>query len=121
MAVVGLYGAVGFLVAAAVGQIAGVSGFASATDVAQAQQVLNNIRLDQIRNRLDQKRREQCQAMMERNQFAMNVIFQQMQEMVNEHYKIAGYTYRIPPCEEVIPGVVAPQVPTPVPTFSAGK
>jgi hypothetical protein len=121
MAVVGLYGAVGFLVAAAVGQIAGVSGFASATEVAQAQQVLNNIRLDQIRNRLDQLRIQQCQAMMERNQFAMSSIFSQMQERVNEHYKIAGYAYRIPPCEELIPGAQAPQAPTPVPMVNAAK
>lgn len=116
MAIVGLYGAIGFLVAAAVGQITGVAGFASAQEVAQAQQLLNDVRLDQIRNRIDAKRVQQCQAMLERNQFAMSAIFQQMQDLVNQHYTIAGYAYRVPPCEELIPyATSAPAAPTPVP------
>ena len=119
MAILGLYGAVGFLVAAAVGQVFGISGFASAVEVAQAQETLKEVRLDQVRNRIDQKRLQQCQAIMEGNGRAMQANYEQLQILVNIHLTMSGVAYRIPDCGELIPySTETVRAPTPSPTVT---
>lgn len=123
MAIFGAYVLGGLMFAASIGQITGLGGFASAYDVAQAQQVLKDVRLDQIRNRIDATRERQCQAINEGNLVAMTSLFQTLQGLVNQHYGLAGYSYRIPECGELVPTLSAAVVrpPTPVPTVSQAK
>ena len=122
MAIIGLYGAgigAGML---AMGLVAGVGGFASRDAVQQTQDTVREIRLEQLRDRIDQTRIRQCQAIMESNRVAMNVLYVQMQQYVNQHFSLAQYQYRVPDCGELVPytaGVIV--APTPVPTIRAGE
>lgn len=121
MAIFGLSTIQAIVIAAAVGQVYGFSGFAQARDFEQAQQVIKEVRLDQIRNRIDQTRQRQCQAIMEGNRPAMQVTYEQMQTYINQHYSMAGFQYRVPDCGELIPYVgqtIRP--PTPTPTVPPG-
>ena len=120
VSIVGMYGVGGILIAAALGQIVGVSGFASAQEVAQAQQVLKEVRLDQIRNRMDQIRLRQCQAIQEGNVYAMQLAVNALQGLINQHYAMSSFNYRIPECYELIPGAYALRPETPAPTVRPG-
>lgn len=118
MAIIGMYGAGLAGSMAAIGLIAGISGFASQQSVTQMQQVVTEIRLEQIRDRIDQTRVRQCQAIMERNVIAMKELFGQMQSYINQHYVLAGYQYRVPDCGELVPYTAGLTAPTPAPTVT---
>lgn len=122
MAILGIYVVGALAAAASLGQVFGVSGFASATAVAQTQEMLKAVRVDQVKNRIDQTRVRQCQAIMEGNRVAMQATYEQMQDYVNQHFSLAGFTYRVPDCGELIPYASNQlQPPTPQPTLSNAK
>ncbi len=116
MAIIGMYGAGLAGSMAAIGLIAGISGFASQQTVTQMQGVVTEIRLEQIRDRIDQTRVRQCQAIMERNTVAMKELYFQLQGYVNQHYALAQYQYRVPDCGELVPYTAGLAAPTPAPT-----
>lgn len=104
------------LAMAAVGQLWGVSGFASARDFSEQKEMVKDIRLGQIRNQIDTMRVRQCQSIMEGNYYAMQLSVNSLQQLVNQHFVIAGFNYRIPDCSELIPGVTTqlrPETPAP--------
>lgn len=116
VSIIGLYGAGAIAGMLALGMVTGIGGFASNDAVQKTQDVVKEIRLEQLRDRIDQTRIRQCQAIMEGNRVAMNVLYVQMQQYVNQHFALALYQYRVPDCGELVPYTAGLVAPTPKPT-----
>jgi hypothetical protein len=100
---------------------AGITGFASTADLAPLVKQGHETRITQIETRITNDRTLQCQAIMERNQAAMNYSYYRLQEDVDAYHAVTNLPPRIPECNELIP-VAADAVinaPTPRPSPAA--
>lgn len=104
MAIVGIYGAGSIVLAASMGLVLGVSGFARADEVAELQQFFKDYRLTQLEEQIDRVRTRQCSAYKVQNQMAMSDANSDLNRLTRMYRAVAGFDYRVKSCNELLVG-----------------
>ena len=79
----------------------GVSGFASANEIAQVQQATNDIQARLIERDIYDAKREQCQAMREDDVAAKPATLRRLEQLREDYRRVTGRDYRGIGCDEI--------------------